>query len=392
MLASRTNWKFTHNQLTQRLETLKQSGVQVIDLSESNPTHCGFDYLKSSLLTPLADPQNIIYEPNPRGMPEARYAIQTYYQEKKVTVPLEHIFLTASTSEAYSLLMRLLVNPGQRILVPRPSYPLFDFLTDLNDVILDSYFLRYEAREWHIDMTSLTRAIHSDTKAIILVNPNNPTGSFLKRNELNEILKLARKHSLALISDEVFSDYSFSEDSDRVLTLAGATHEMITFTLGGISKMLGLPQMKLSWILAGGPTETLRFLLERLEVILDTYLSVNTPAQRALVSWLPLKHSIQGEIKDRVQKNLALLIALLSQTHPASCLPMEGGWYAVLRLPKIQSEEEWALEFLEKDHVYLHPGYFFDFEEEVYIVISLLPPCNIFKEGISRILTRVKNK
>ncbi len=390
MLASRANWKLNPNQLSQRLSAFKQSGIEVIDLSESNPTRCKFDYLKANLLVSLSDPENLVYEPDPKGMPEARRAIQNFYREKNVNVPLEHIFLTSSTSEAYSFLLRLLANPGERILMPRPSYPLLDLLADLNDIRLDPYEIRYEANQWQIHMESLIREIHSDTKAIVLINPNNPTGSCLKQNEAEKIVTLARDHSLVLISDEVFSDYVFFDDPKRIPTFAGITG-VITFTLGGISKTLGLPQMKLGWILANGPFEMLSPLIQRLEIILDTYLSVNTPVQRSLASWFPLRHSIQKEIKDRIQNNLAFLRSCLTQPHPVHCLPLEAGWYAILRLPRTKSEEEWALEFLDQDRVYLYPGYFFDFEQEAFVVVSLLVPCEVFKEGISRILRRVKS-
>ncbi|MBI4394617.1 MAG: pyridoxal phosphate-dependent aminotransferase [Candidatus Omnitrophica bacterium] len=385
MPAFRTNWKFSPNRLTSHLQALKQSGINIIDLSESNSTRLEFNYLKADLLTPLVNPRNLFYEPDPKGMLEARSAVQSYYLEKKVNVPLDHIFLTASTSEAYSFLLRLLTNAGERALVPRPSYPLFDFLADLNDISLDSYSLRYEEGAWQIDLESLARELRVDTKAIILVNPNNPTGSFVKQIELEKIAALARKHSLALIADEVFSDYFFGEDSMRVTTLAQIS-DVVIFTLGGISKMLGLPQMKLGWIVANGPSQILNPLLERLEIILDTYLSVNTPVQRALAPWFSLKPSIQKEIKDRIQTNFDFL-----QGFPTSCLQTEGGWYAILNLPQTQSDEDWALEFLDRDHVYLHPGYFFGLEE-AHAVVSLLVPHDQFKEGISRILTRIKRR
>ena len=391
MLANRTDWKFKSNQLALRLKTLQESGVEILDLSESNPTQCQFQYLNNQLLSPFVQPENLSYEPSPKGILTARQAVQSYYREKNASVDPEHIFLTASTSEAYSFLFRLLTNPGERILVPHPSYPLFDFLADLNDVQLDFYHLKYNERGWQIDMESLIRQTYSNTKAVILVHPNNPTGSFVKSDELNEIKKLAQEKSMALISDEVFSDYSFLDDPSRAPTLV-RNGEVLTFTLSGISKVLGLPQMKLGWIVATGPQEAVNPCIERLEFILDIYLSVNVPVQHALASWFISKNSIQTEITDRIQKNITFLLEQLGTSHPASCLKTEGGWYATVRIPKILSEEEWALEFLEKDHVYLHPGYFFDFEEEAYMVLSLLPHLKIFKEGVSRILARIKDK
>ncbi len=390
MLASRTNWKFSPNRLTLRLKTLRESGVQIFDLSESNPTRCQFEYLNSMLLSPLLNPKNLSYEPNPKGTLEARRVIQNYYQEKNIHVDPEQIFITSSTSEAYSLLFRLFVNPSEHVLIPHPSYPLFDFLADLNDIQLDSYRLAYDG-VWHIDLESLRMACDSKTKAIVLVHPNNPTGSFVKKKELDEIAKLAYEKSIILISDEVFSDYSFLEDSERAPSFA-VNQDALTFTLGGISKSLGLPQMKLGWIVATGLKELLRSSCERLEVVLDTYLSVNTPVQNALPSWFSMKKIIQNEIRNRIKKNLAFLTSRLFNSHPANCLKTEGGWYATLRIPKTLSEEEWVLEVLEKDHVYLHPGYFFDFEDEAYIIISLLPSPEIFNEAVSRILARIKNQ
>ncbi len=391
ILANRTDWKFKPNQLALRLKTLRESGVEILDLSESNPTRCKFQYLNDQLLSSLAQPENLSYEPSSKGILTTRRAVQNYYREKNVSVDPEQIFLTASTSEAYSFLFRLLTSPGERILIPRPSYPLFDFLADLNDVQLDPYYLKYSERGWQIDMESLIRHTHPGTKAIILVHPNNPTGSFLKSEELNEIRKFAQEKSLALISDEVFSDYAFLNDPNCSSSLA-TNQEVLTFTLSGISKVLGLPQMKLGWIVATGPKEILKPCIERLEFILDTYLSVNTPVQHALSFWFSLKNSIQNEIAGRIQKNRIFLLDQIGTSHPASCLKTEGGWYAIVRIPTVLSEEEWVLEFLEKDHVYLHPGYFFDFEEEAYVVLSLLPHPETFKEGVSRILARIKDK
>ena len=255
------------------------------------------------------------------------------------------------------------MNPGERVLIPRPSYPLLHFLADLNDVRLDSYDLNYDENGWHINMGSLVQACHSETKLMILIHPNNPTGSFVKQNELNEVIKLAQEKSLVLFSDEVFSDYSFSADPKRASSLT-AHEEVLSFTLNGISKVLGLPQMKLAWMIASGPKDMLPPVLERLEMISDTYLSVNTPVQQSLSSWLPARKTTQHEISERLEKNLAFLINRLSNSHHATCLRTEGGWYATLQVPKIKSEEEWLLEFLKRDHVYLQPGYFFDFHEE----------------------------
>jgi hypothetical protein len=294
------------------------------------------------------------------------------------------MILTAGTSEAYSFLFRLLAGPGDRVLAPRPSYPLFDFLAALNDVQLDSYPLAYSGG-WHIDVTVLRDSITPRTKAILVVNPNNPTGSFLHHDELAALIDLCRAHDLALISDEVFADYPFGPDSNWVVSVAG-TSEVLTFALGGISKLLGLPQMKLAWISANGPEGELNDALARLEVIADTYLSVSTPVQRALPHWLGLRLQLTHQILERVRANRQVLLDRTRPPHAGQCLEAEGGWYAVVRVPHTRSEEEVVLELLERDGVLVHPGYFFDFDAEGHLVVSLLPPPDVFLEGIEKIL------
>jgi hypothetical protein len=388
VFSSRTSWNLTTNLLTLRRQGLQEAGAKILDLTESNPTHCEFSYFTRELLAPLTEAENLNYEPSPRGLQGARQAIANYYREKNIKADPCAIFLTAGTSEAYSFLFRLLLNPGERISVPRPSYPLFDFLAGLGDVIVDKYPLRYEAR-WEIDLDALRHGSRPETKAIILVNPNNPTGSFLKRTEFSEIVKFAKEKELALIADEVFSNYSFMEDSNRISSLA-ENSEALTFTLEGISKTLGLPQMKLAWIVANGPKSILQEAIERLEIILDTYLSVSMPIQQACIQWFSRRKEIQAEISARLYENKIFLEDCLHR-HPSShCLHAEGGWYAVIRIPRTKNEEEWVLEFLEKDHVFVHPGYFFNGEGEAYIVLSLLPPPKVFREGVSRIFSRIE--
>lgn len=387
MFSDRTNWDFSENKLSLRLKALKRQDASVIDLTESNPTRCNFKYLTDlDLLKPLSDVSNMNYHPSPKGKKEARQVIQSHYQEKGIPVEIERIFLTAGTSEAYHYMFRLLANAGDKILAPRPSYPLFQFIADLNDVELDSYRMKYENKLWRPDFSSVQ--IHPDTKAIILVHPNNPTGSFLKTDEAEQLIRLAKSHSLALISDEVFSDYAFEANPNRVNSFSN-TKDLLTFTLGGISKSLGLPQMKLSWIVLNGPEKTAREACERLELIADTYLSVNTPVQEALSFWFSQKLKIQNEIKERIAANRSWLANRTCSESSVSCLKTEGGWYAVLKLPDSKNEEEWALEFLERNLVYVHPGYFFDFEEGNYIVVSLLPESAQFQKGCERILNRI---
>jgi aspartate/methionine/tyrosine aminotransferase len=270
------------------------------------------------------------------------------------------------------------------VLGPRPSYPLFDFLATLNDVQLEAYPLRYSAG-WHVDFAALRELITSRTRAILVVNPNNPTGSFLHHDELAEMFELCNQRELALISDEVFADYPFAPNLDRVVSVAGSS-DALTFALGGISKLLGLPQMKLAWICASGPAQVLNEALARLEVIADTYLSVNTPGQRALPRWMALREKLTQPILARVLANRQYLVDRTRPLQACQCLDAEGGWYAVVRVPRTRREEELVLELLDQDGVLVHPGYFFDFDAEAYVVVSLLPPPEVFQEGIEKVL------
>ncbi len=388
MFSNRTNWNFLENKLTLLLKSLKRERVSILDLTESNPTHCHFKYLDANLLSPLSSSANLAYEPSPNGKQEARQAIQKYYAEKGIQIDEAQIFLTASTSEAYSHLFRLLTNAGEKILIPKPSYPLFHFIADLNDTQLDHYSLNYQNNRWQVDSDQLLGSVTSVHKAMIAVHPNNPTGSFLKTGEAKKLIKLASEKSLAIISDEVFSDYGFAEDPERWKSFAD-TKEVLSFTLGGISKCLGLPQMKISWIIVNGPKGLMNHAMERLEMILDTYLSVGTPSQAAIPYWFSQRNKIQSEIRERIVKNYASLEKIFLNSG-VSCLKIEGGWYGILKLPDFKTEEEIVLELLEKDHVLVHPGYFFDCEEGIYLVLSLLPESNSFQEGCERILQRLK--
>jgi len=384
--AHRTNWQRQSNALNEALEGMARQGIDVLDLTASNPTNCGFSY-PGSMLSALSNTANYRYQPDACGMAAARKAVAQYYARQQLNISPDEIVLTASTSEAYSFLMRLLVDPGEKVLIPRPSYPLFQFLLEINDVAFEHYPVQYISGRWSLDLQALESLVDAKTKAIILVNPNNPTGSYISRAELDSLNGFCRKHNMAMISDEVFFEYSLV--ATDAVSCAG-NKEVLTFALGGLSKTMGLPQMKCAWIMASGPQGGLQESLARLEIIADTYLSVNTPVQNALGSWLGQAADIQGQIMARVRENLQWLSAQLNdRTQTISLLSLQGGWYATLRIPAVKPEEEWVLEFLREDHVSVYPGYFFDFEKEAYIVISLLPPSAVFQEAVSRIFKRL---
>ena len=383
--ARRTNWPQETNALNKALEDLGSRHIPVMDLTASNPTSCGFLY-PEGMLSALNSLDNFNYHPEACGMQSSRQAVAQYYARQKLSLSPSDIILTASTSEAYSFLMRLLVNPGEKILIPKPSYPLFQFLLQINDVNFDYYPLIYDG-QWRLDCRALERLVDAKTKAIVLVNPNNPTGSYISRAELDFLNELCRKHQVSIISDEVFFEYSLRPDD--ALSCVG-NQAALTFVLGGLSKTLGSPQMKCSWILASGPQLALQESLSRLEIIADTYLSVNTPVQNALSAWLGYAPGIQGQIISRVKENRQWLSTHLKEHAPSiSLLSFQGGWYATLRIPAVKSEEEWVLEFLKEDHVLVYPGYFFDFDREAYIILSLLPPASIFQEAAGRIVQRL---
>jgi aspartate/methionine/tyrosine aminotransferase len=383
MFSSRLNWGIPANPLSRLLAEKRALGVAILDLTESNPTSAGFTYPVDRILPALADPRSLCYEPAPAGILAARSAVSKYYGGK---VDAGRILLTASTSEAYALLFKLLADPGDEVLVPRPSYPLFDFLAALESVHVVEYSLVYHAG-WEIDFDALARKITPRTRVIVVVNPNNPTGSYLKKSELSELTELCRRHDLAILSDEVFSDYALADDPRRVASLVNV-NDALTFSLSGLSKLVGLPQLKLGWIVASGPPAACEQALERLELIADTYLSVGTPVQWAAAPLLALRESMQAQILERVHGNLAYLRSQIGPDSPWRVLEPEGGWYAVIQAPRIHTEEDWVLTLLGEDHVLIQPGFFFDFESEAFLVASLLTPREIFQEGIRRILAR----
>lgn len=384
----RTDWPRQTNRITRLHEELKKLDTDIIDLTRSNPTRCGFPPADPALLAALTDPAGLEYTADPRGLLEARQAVAGLFAQRGIETDTDNIFLTASTSEAYAYLFRLLADPGDTVLFPSPSYPLFHFLGELNDVDLAFYPLRY-AEGWAIDMAGVVEALHPKVKALVTVNPNNPTGSYVGAGELAHLNKIAAERGMALISDEVFYDFPF--DAKPGPSLAGNT-PALTFTLGGLSKYLGLPQMKLAWILISGPDRLVAEARQRLEIIADTYLSVNTPVQRALPAWLRAAADRQQPILERVRANWAYLRQETAGLSGTRLLQAQGGWYAVLKVAPARSEEEWVLKLLGKYHVFVHPGYFYDFEDGPHLVVSLIVPPDEFREGIGRVLSRVEQQ
>ena len=393
MFASRTDWSLTPNRLSVVIAERRAKGLPFIDLTQSNPTHCGFSVNTRGVLAALANSSSLAYEPDPHGPLYARRAVAGYYAERDIQVDPEQIFLTTSTSEAYSYVFRLLANPGDNVLVPRPSYPLFDFLARLNDLELLSYPLIYD-QGWQMDVQALPLRLNTRTKAVLVVHPNNPTGSFVRRDEAAALAALARDRGLALIVDEVFGDYARDPAGLPEGRLPSFVEQptALTFVLSGLSKITAMPQVKLGWIVTTGPDDLAREALARLEVVADTYLSVSTPVQLALPAILAERGPIQARILARTRRNLAALdatIEALGPEAPVRRLPVDGGWYATIEVPRTRDEDAWVELLLREDGVVVHPGYFFDFEEEGYLVVSLLPEEAAFGAAIERVARRV---
>jgi len=362
--SQRTNWNTEESELARAHRLRQQAVLPIGDLTESNPTRCGFTYPRD-LLDALADPRALVYDPQPQGILHTRKAICKYYADHGATLDPSQIVLTTSTSEAYSYLFRLLSDPGGEILAVQPGYPLFDFLTDLDDVRLKAAPLVYD-EGWQIDVEGIRRAVTPQTRAIVIVHPNNPTGHFTKPWEAEELAKICREFDLSLIVDEVFLDYSLGVEAR---SFADGIPGIPVFVVSGLSKISGLPQMKAAWIAATGPERAQG--LERLEVIADTFLSMNAPVQWALPTWLESRAVIQKQIQDRVATNLATLDARLATLPAVRRLAIEGGWYAVLRIPALAPDEQTVLALLERG-VWVHPGYFFGMPESGWLVVSLL--------------------
>jgi alanine-synthesizing transaminase len=386
MFSTRTGWILTLNRFTEAQRELVAVGREVLDLTVSNPTRAGLHYDTECILKSLSRPEATDYDPQPKGLASAREAVTSYYREQhKLEISPKSLVLTTSTSEGYSYVFRLLCDSGDEILVPKPSYPLFEFLADLEDVVLAPYPLIYD-HGWQIDFPSLYKAVTSRTRAVVVVHPNNPTGSYVSENERKVLNSFCREHGLAVIADEVFLDYPHDGAARSSFAI---NRETLTFTLSGVSKISGLPQMKFAWVVCSGPEEIAAAAMERLEVIADTYLSMNAPIQLAAPVLLAERKHIQPEILERVRANLAELDGQLAKQKTCRRLEVEGGWYAVLRVPVTQSDEELAIDILRKASVLVHPGHFFDFASDGYLIVSLLTPTAGFREGIARTLRLV---
>ena len=385
--AHRTGWDLSSNPLMTQVSALKKNKTSFFDLTESNPTHdVLFQASQEDILCCLNNKNNAQYTPSSQGMLAAREAVSRYYKIKNINVSPEQIFLTANTSEAYSFVFRLLANPDDVILFPRPSYPLFSFLGDLNDLKIRTYPLVYQKR-WRLVTQTFKEQIDPAVKAMVLVNPNNPTGSFIQPDELIAINQICRQASMAIISDEVFGDYVLGDGKDQVSLINNP--DVLTFVFGGLSKALGLPQMKLSWIIISGPQQAAKEARARLEIIADTYLSVNTPVQNALSQWLAIADKMQGPIQARVRANWHFLRDVCQKSERYQLLDSDGGWYAVLKVPLIGCEEQWVIDCLEQERVFVHPGYFFDFDQDGHLVLSLLTAPDVFQEGTRRLIKRI---
>lgn len=384
MFSSRIRGDLEPNRLTQQIRRARRSGREVIDLTVTNPTAVGIEY-PASLLAALADPAAGRYDPHPLGSWSAREAVARDYERRGIPVAPERVVLTASTSEAYSILFKLLCDPaGHSVMVPVPSYPLFDHLTALDGVSAFTYPLEYHGR-WTVDFTTLDERWTSGVRAVLAVTPNNPTGSVLTTAELEELLRRCADRRTALIIDEVFGDYPLQAAS---VPAYRSPAPALTFRLGGLSKSIGLPQVKLGWIAVDGPDDLIAAALQRLELICDTYLSVSTPVQVAASRLLTDGAVVRDRILERVRANDATLRRFVIPFPSIEALRADGGWSAVLRVPATRSEEELVLELLERDGVLVHPGFFFDFPHEAFLVVSLLPDPAVFAEGVRRVLDR----
>lgn len=383
MFAERTHWNFEPNRLSEALARRRAAGKALLDLTASNPTDCGFEYAGGAILEALANPAALAYSPDPRGLRSAREAVAGYYAARGVVVPVDDMILTTSTSEAYSFAFRVLCNPGDEVLIPEPSYPLFEFLADIQDVKLVRYPLVYDYG-WQINFNALEGAITERTRAVIVVHPNNPTGNYVKAREMEALNRVCAARGVAIITDEVFLDFALTDEARFSFAGNGGA---LTFTTSGLSKVSGLPQMKAAWLITSGPEHLKAAALARLELIADTYLSMNAPVQAALPVFVEQRQAFQKQLLARVMKNLAELDRQIALQKACSRLMVEGGWYVVLRVPATRPDEELAIELLERKGVYAHPGHFYDFPTDGYLVLSLITKEEEFREGVKLVLS-----
>lgn len=383
MFSHRLPRNLVPNALSRRLASLRAAGTSWADLTESNPTRAGIAY-PADLLSGLSDTTALVYQPEPFGLPEAREAIAIDHRRRGVRLDPSQVVLTASTSEAYAWVFKLLCDAGDDVLVPRPSYPLFEHLTRLEAIGAAPYDLEYHGR-WEIDFDSLARAASPSTRAVLLVSPNNPTGSYLRSREVAALDAFCRDRDLAIVADEVFADYRLEASADAVTDVAAIAGALV-FTLGGLSKTVGLPQLKLGWIVVGGDRSRRLTALQNLELIADSYLSVSTPVQVATADLLVRGAAIRSRILERLRANLTALRAVAARFPAVDVLACEGGWSAVLRVPSTRSEEDLVLDLLDRERILVHPGYFFDFPRPAHLVVSLLPPREVFEDATARML------
>ena len=387
MLSSRLPPDLTVNATTRARAALARRGIAVDDQTASNPTCVGLSY-PDDLLAPLASSAGLVYDPQPLGLACAREAVSADFRRRGWPVPPDRIALTASTSEAYALLFKLLCDAGDQVLVPTPSYPLFDHLTVLESVEAVPYRLDYHGH-WRIAIDDIRRAVTDRTRALLIVSPNNPTGSFLDAGDLAEVAAICAAHGVVLIGDEVFADYPLEAERPGVSVLQRG--DVVSCSLGGLSKSVALPQLKLGWIGFGGPAADVAELMAAYEVVADAYLSVSTPVQLALPALLDRGAAVRAQVQARTRRNLAALREFARATPSISVLRCEGGWSAVLRVPAVRSEEMLVLSLLTEDHILVHPGYFFDFDGEAFLVVSLIVDPLVFDRAIPRVLARASH-
>jgi len=385
VFSSRLPRRLSANAFSLAVADLRRRGVALADLTITNPTRVGLAY-PEGLLEPLADVRGLTYDPQPFGLMSAREAVAAAMSTGDVHVAADRVILTSSTSEAYGLLFKLLCNPGDAVLVPQPSYPLFELLTGLDAVASVPYPLE-DHGVWSVDRQSVTGNLTPCTRAILAVSPNNPTGSMLRRDDREWLAEFAAARHLALISDEVFGGFPIAPRPDAVSLLGES--RVLTFTLGGLSKSAGLPQVKLGWIAVSGPDAEVSSAMERLELICDTYLSVSTPVQVAASRLMTAGAVVRAGIRERLQTNYRALLECAAHHPSVRVMPPEGGWSVVLQVPATHGEEELVLRILHEGRAIVHPGYFFDFQQGAHLVFSLLPDPAIFAASIPRIIQQV---